>query len=67
MTDRPGRTDRVDHEFLERGVHRNSTRVPLIFAGPGVIPGQTCDRSVELPGIYPTLVDLADLPEVDHL
>ena len=46
---------------------RNSTRVPLIFAGPGVTPGQVCNRPAELLDIYPTLVDLADLPEVDHL
>ena len=46
---------------------RNSTRVPLIFAGPGVTPGQECNRPAELLDIYPTLVDLADLPEVAHL
>jgi choline-sulfatase len=39
-----------------------STRVPLIFAGPGVTAGQRCGRPVELLDIYPTLVELADLP-----
>lgn len=39
-----------------------STRVPLIFAGPGVTPGARCDQPVELLDIYPTLVALAGLP-----
>jgi arylsulfatase A-like enzyme len=44
-----------------------STRVPLIFAGPGVTPGQRCSRPVELLDIYPTLVDLAGMPPRDDL
>jgi choline-sulfatase len=44
-----------------------STRVPLIFAGPGVTAGQQCGRPVELLDIYPTLVELADLPPRDDL
>ena len=37
-----------------------STRVPLIFAGPGIDVGR-CDEPAELLDVYPTLADLAGL------
>lgn len=40
-----------------------STHVPLLFAGPGVPDGQVCDRPVELLDIFPTLIDLCELPD----
>lgn len=46
---------------------QRSTRVPLIFTGPGVTAGQRSNRPAELLDIYPTLVDLCDLPELGHL
>ncbi len=39
-----------------------STRVPLIFAGPGVKPAQRCTQPAELLDVYPSLVELAGLP-----
>ena len=39
-----------------------STRVPLIFAGPGITPDARCETPAELLDIYPTLVDLCELP-----
>jgi arylsulfatase A-like enzyme len=43
-----------------------STRVPLVFAGPGVSTGQRCGRPAELLDIYPTLCDLAGLPKLEQ-
>jgi len=44
-----------------------STRVPLIFAGPGVKGGQRVSQPAELLDIFPTLVDLAALPPRNDL
>ena len=39
-----------------------STRVPLIFAGPGVSSGGRCVEPAELLDIYPTLSEICRLP-----
>ena len=44
-----------------------STRVPLVFAGPGVTANQKVTTPAELLDIYPTLVDLLGLPPRDGL
>lgn len=43
-----------------------STRVPLIFAGPGVNVGR-CEQPAELLDMYPTLLDLCGLPKNDQV
>lgn len=44
-----------------------STHVPLIFAGPGITAGARSSEVVELLDLYPTLTELADLPENEGL
>jgi choline-sulfatase len=44
-----------------------STRVPLIFAGPGIGRATVCNEPVELLDLFPTLNELCALPPVDGL
>ena len=45
----------------------DGTRVPLIFAGPGVSPGGRSPQPAELLDIYPTLSELCGLESRDDL
>ncbi|MEO1616258.1 MAG: sulfatase-like hydrolase/transferase, partial [Planctomycetota bacterium] len=45
----------------------SGTRIPLIVAGlEGMPEGTTCDQPVSLIDVYPTLVDLCELPTDPH-
>lgn len=44
---------------------RQSTRVPVIFAGPGIPANEKCGQPAELLDLYPSLSDLAGLPKPD--
>jgi choline-sulfatase len=44
-----------------------STRVPLIFAGPGITAQQRCDQPAELLDLFPTLIELCGLEPLEHL
>jgi len=46
--------------YAKRSLWADSTRVPLIIAGPGIKPG-VCDSPAQLLDIYPTLVELCGL------
>ncbi len=43
------------------------TKVPLIFAGPGVKGGQRCMQPAELLDLYPTLIELTGVPKRNDL
>jgi len=53
--------------WAKRSLWNDSTRVPLIVAAPGFEGKLASDRPVGLIDIFPTLVDLADLPPRDDL
>lgn len=63
-----------DHGFMlgEHGqwhkqmLFEESNRVPLIFAGPGITGRGVSPRTVELLDVYPTLVQLCDMPKPGH-
>ncbi|MDF1824987.1 MAG: sulfatase [Verrucomicrobiales bacterium] len=52
--------------IAKRTLWEESTRVPLFFAGPGIEPG-TSPEPASLLDIFPTLIELTDLPENKHL
>lgn len=53
--------------WAKRTLWEESTRVPLLFAGAGIIPGKACAEPASLIDIYPTLVELCGLPANSHL
>lgn len=53
--------------WAKRTLWEESTRVPFLFAGPGIKPGEACLEAVSLLDIYPTLVELCKLPSNPRL
>lgn len=53
------------NRFAKHSLWERATRVPLVITGPAVPQSRTVAAPVELLDIYPTLVDLAALPEND--
>jgi len=45
----------------KQNVYEHSMRVPLIFCGPGIPRGQTCDAFCYLLDVFPTLCDLTSI------
>lgn len=50
-------------QWQKQNLFESATRVPLIFAGPGVGRGQVCHRTTEHLDIYPTVTELCQLSE----
>ncbi len=53
--------------IAKRTLWEESTRVPVIFAGPGIVGGESCPEPVSLVDIYPTLIDWCDLEKNEQL
>jgi len=53
--------------WAKRTLWEESTRVPLLIAGPGIRSGQPCKEPASLIDLYPTLVELCNLPKAKHL
>lgn len=54
------------HSLLgKQSCYEHSIRVPLVFAGPGIPKGETCDSYVYLMDIFPTLCDMLNIPIPD--
>jgi len=53
--------------WAKRTLWEESTRVPLIIAGPGIKHSKPCKEPASLIDLYPTLIDLCNLPKADHL
>ena len=53
--------------WAKRTLWQESTRVPLLFAGPNIMPGEPCSQPASLIDIYPTLIELCKLPPNPNL
>lgn len=52
-------------QWMKQTIFEAATRIPLIFAGPGVkAKGKACGRTVEMLDFYPTLAGLCGLEKV---
>lgn len=50
------------NRFAKQAIWERDTRVPFIIKVPGMKGGEKCPAPVQLTDIYPTLLDLCDLP-----
>lgn len=53
--------------WAKRTLWEESTRVPLLLAGPDIKAGRACPEPASLIDIYPTLIELCGLPANRHL
>jgi len=58
----------LEHQqYYKMSPYEGSSRVPLIFSGPGIPEGEIISQPVSLIDIFPTLLELAGLPAVANL
>ncbi|WP_433171942.1 sulfatase-like hydrolase/transferase [Actinoallomurus sp. CA-150999] len=58
-----------DYGLVEKwptSMSANITRDPLILAGPGIPAGEVVEDMVELIDVFPTLLDLCEVPDDTH-
>jgi choline-sulfatase len=53
--------------WFKRTYFDPSTRVPLIFSGPGIRRDHRCEETVSLVDLFPTFLDIAGLPDVSDV
>ena len=53
--------------WQKQTLYEKTTRVPLIFSGPGINKGIRSNSPVELIDMYPTLMDLTKIETPDHV
>lgn len=53
--------------WSKRTYYDASARVPLLISGPGITPGQSVTRPVELLDLFPTFCDMAGAPVPDGI
>ncbi len=53
--------------FLKNTPYEGSVGIPLAVNGPGIEPGEPIDSPVSLVDLFPTLLDMAGLPEEAEL
>lgn len=52
--------------FAKHGLWESATKAPLLFSAPNLPKGKVIDAPVELLSIYPTLLELAELPAYER-
>jgi arylsulfatase A-like enzyme len=52
--------------FAKMALWEEATNAPLLFSGPGIPKGKVIDAPAELLSIYPTLLELCDLPAYER-
>lgn len=55
------------NKWRKTGLWEEATRMPYVWAGPGLARGQVAKQPVDLMSLYPTLLEFAKLPRPAHV